>query len=171
MRRVLVAVVVLAACRGGGGAAVPPGTGVLDANAAVVHVVDGDTIDVTVGGARERVRLTGVDTPEVAHPGTPERPGNAAECFADAASAFVAALIPVGTPLRLERDVVSRDDYGRLLAYVYRADDGVFVNYELVRQGYARPLSIAPNVTHRDRFVDAARLADDADAGLWGACP
>lgn len=169
MRKALVAVTLLAACRGGH-SGLPPGTGVLDANATVTHVVDGDTIDVTVGGARERVRLTGVDTPEVAHAGTPDRPGNPAECFADAAAAFTAGLIPPGTPVRLERDVVSRDDYGRLLAYVYRAGDGVFVNDELVRQGYARPLSIAPNVTHRERFVTAARLAEHAEVGLWGAC-
>ena len=83
---------------------------------------------------------------------------------------FVRDLLPVGTPVRLERDVVGRDDYGRLLAYVYRAGDGIFVNYEIVRQGFARPLTIPPNVTYADLFVDAARAAESDDIGLWSDC-
>lgn len=139
-------------------------------NATVTRIVDGDTIDVEVDGRRERVRLIGIDTPEVAHAASGDRPGNAAECFADASHAFITSLLPIGTGVRLERDVVGRDDYGRLLAYVYRAADGVFVNYEIVRQGYAEPLSIAPNVTFRDRMVEAARAAERAGLGLWSAC-
>ena len=50
--------------------------------------------------------------------------------------------------MRLERDVVGRDDYGRLLAYVYIAADGRFVNLALVEQGFATPLSIVPNTTY-----------------------
>lgn len=142
----------------------------LAANATVQAIVDGDTIDVLIDGRSERVRLIGLDTPEVAHPGTPERPGNPAECFGDASAAFTTDLIPVGTEVRLERDVVGRDDYGRVLAYVYRATDGVFVNYELLRQGYAQPLTIAPNDAHAERFVEAARHAEADGAGLWVAC-
>ena len=142
----------------------------VEANATVVHIVDGDTIDVQIGGADERVRLTGIDTPEIAHEPSGDRPGNDAECFADAAHGFVAALLPAGTEVRLERDVVGRDDYGRLLAYVYRASDDLFINYEIVRQGYARPLTIAPNVAHSELMVQAARDAERADAGLWSAC-
>lgn len=165
------AMLVLAACRSTSSAVVtPPTTGAVAANATVEWVVDGDTLDVIVDGQQERVRMIGLDTPEVAHDGTPERPGNRAECFGDEAAAFTASLVPAGTPVRLERDVVSHDDYGRVLAYVYRAADGVFVNYELLRQGYAQPLTITPNVTHRDRFVDAARRAEADDAGLWAGC-
>ena len=83
---------------------------------------------------------------------------------------FTESLLPVGTPVRLERDVVGRDDYGRILAYVYRADDGIFVNYEIVRQGYAQPLTIPPNVTFSELMVQAARDAERDDAGLWSAC-
>lgn len=141
-----------------------------DASVGVVeYVVDGDTIDVRLGDDVERVRLLGVDTPEIAHAATDGRPGNDAECFADEAHAFTAAIVPPGTPVHLERDVVGRDDYGRLLAYV-RRDDGVDLNYELVRQGYAHPLTIAPNVARRDRFVQAAREAERDGAGLWTAC-
>lgn len=137
-----------------------------DANATVEYVVDGDTIDVTIDGREERVRLTGIDTPEKARRDT----GAPAECFGDEATSYTERLLPLGTAVRLERDVVGRDDYGRILAYVYRVDDGVFVNYEIVRQGYARPLTIPPNVTFSDRMVEAARAAEADDVGLWSAC-
>lgn len=142
----------------------------MEANATVERIVDGDTIDVVIDGREERVRLTGIDTPEIAHEASGDRPGNPAECFADEAHAFTASMLPIGTAVRLERDVVGRDDYGRLLAYVYRSADGVFVNYEIVRQGYAQPLTIAPNVAFSDLMVRAARDAERDDAGLWSAC-
>lgn len=143
-----------------------PASDALAANATVDRIVDGDTIDVVIDGIDgvERVRLTGIDTPETKRPDTP------VECFGPEATAFVERELPPGTRVRLERDVVGRDDFGRLLAYVYRADDGVFVNLEIVRQGYARPLTIPPNVTHSSVFVDAARAAEADDVGLWSAC-
>ncbi|MEJ7799125.1 MAG: thermonuclease family protein, partial [Ilumatobacter sp.] len=137
-----------------------------DANAVVEYVVDGDTIDVTIGGREERIRFTGIDTPEKARRDT----GAPAECFGDEATAYTESLLPVGTLVRLERDVVGRDDYGRILAYVYRVDDGIFVNYEIVRQGYAQPLTIPPNVTFSELMVNAAREAEADDVGLWSAC-
>jgi micrococcal nuclease len=159
----------LAACDGS--TTVVPGPtvgqpGAVEANATVEHVVDGDTIDVLIDGTEERIRFTGIDTPETARLDT----GTPAECFGDEATAFTESLLPVGTPVRLERDVVGRDDYGRILAYVYRADDGIFVNYEIVRQGYARPLTIPPNETHAELMVGAARNAERDDIGLWSAC-
>lgn len=138
----------------------------LTANAVVERIVDGDTIDVLIDGREDRVRLTGIDTPEKARRDT----GAPAECFGDAATAYTESLLPVGTAIYLERDVVARDDYGRLLAYVYRADDGIFVNYELVRQGYAQPLTIPPNVAFAEVMVQAARDAESDDIGLWFAC-
>lgn len=140
--------------------------GPLAANATIEFVIDGDTVDVMIDGREERVRLTGIDTPEKARRDT----GAPAECFGDEATAFTQSLLPVGTPVRLERDIVGRDDYGRVLAYLYRADDGVFVNYEIVRQGFAQPLTIPPNVTFSDLMVQAARDAESDDAGLWSAC-
>lgn len=142
----------------------------IDANATVERIVDGDTIDVLIDGQEERVRLTGIDTPEIAHEAFGDRRANDAECFADEAHSFVAGLLPIGSQVRLERDVVGRDDYGRLLAYVYRAEDGIFVNLEIIRQGYASPLTIAPNVTHHELMVQAARDAERDDVGLWSAC-
>jgi micrococcal nuclease len=162
-------VVGLAACGGSSTAQErqpAPRSTTVEANAAVELVVDGDTIDVLVDGSVERVRLTGIDTPERERRDT----GAPAECFAVEATNFTEALLPVGTPVRLERDIVGRDDYGRVLAYVYRAEDGIFVNYEIVRQGYAQPLTIPPNVTFAELMVDAARDAEADDVGLWSAC-
>lgn len=133
-------------------------------NAVVEHVVDGDTIDVTIDGDEERVRLIGIDTPETKRPDTP------VECFGPEATAFTQNLLAPGTPVRLERDVVGRDDYGRLLAYVYRTSDGILVNYEIIRQGYARPLTIPPNDSYANLFVDAAGEAQRAAVGLWSSC-
>jgi micrococcal nuclease len=138
--------------------------GAIEANATIDYVVDGDTVDVVIDGREERIRLIGIDTPET------KRPNTDIECYGPEASTFTESLLPVGTPVRVERDTVNRDDYGRLLGYVYRADDGIFVNYELVRQGFAQPLSIEPNTIYRELFVDAASAAEADDVGLWSAC-
>jgi micrococcal nuclease len=133
-----------------------------DGAGVVVRVTDGDTVVVDIAGRDEDVRLIGIDTPEVhVDEGDPE-------CFGPEASAFTASLLPEGTAVRLERDVVGRDDYGRLLAYVYAGD--LLVNEAIVAGGYATPLSIEPNTTFARRFADAARAAEAAGLGLWSAC-
>ncbi|HMT62655.1 MAG TPA: thermonuclease family protein, partial [Microthrixaceae bacterium] len=73
--------------------------------------------------------------------------------------------------VRLERDVEERDRYGRLLAYVWRAGDGAFVNLELLDDGYGQVLSIPPNIAYVDRFRAAQQTARDAERGLWSSCP
>jgi len=133
--------------------------------ATVERVVDGDTIVVHVSGRRERVRLVGIDTPESVKPNTP------VQCFAVQASNRTKALLPPGTGVRLVRDVEERDRYRRLLAYVYRIRDGLFVNLALVREGYASPYTFPPNVAHTDEFVSAAAEARAGGRGLWSACP
>jgi micrococcal nuclease len=72
--------------------------------------------------------------------------------------------------VRLRYDAERRDRYGRTLAYVYRAGDGLFVNAELVRRGYATVLTIAPNVAHAALFRRLAARARRAGRGLWRAC-
>jgi len=128
----------------------------------VVRVVDGDTIQVRLdGGATERVRYIGIDTPESVKPGTP------VQCFAKKASHFNAGLVD-GRDVTLKTDAEERDRYGRLLAYVYAGPE--FVNRELVARGYARTLTIPPNVAHADEFARLARRAREAGLGLWRAC-
>jgi micrococcal nuclease len=135
-----------------------------DGTATVVEVIDGDTITVELGARTEDVRLLGVDTPETKHPSRP------VECFGAEAAAFTADLLPPGTPVRLERDEEARDAYGRLLAYVRRTPDDVFVNLELVRRGYADVLVIAPNDAYAPLLRQAGAQARDEAQGLWGAC-
>lgn len=136
----------------------------LAANATVERVVDGDTIVADVGGSRERVRLIGIDTPESVKPNSP------VECYGKEASAHTKELLPEGTRIRLVLDVEERDRYGRLLAYVYRASDGEFVNLALAADGYAGLLTYPPNVAHVEDFRAAVRSAREQNLGLWSAC-
>ncbi|MGA0080720.1 MAG: thermonuclease family protein [Ilumatobacteraceae bacterium] len=136
-----------------------------DPNAAKVHsVVDGDTIDISIGGKTERVRLIGVNTPETKHP------TKGIECFGPEASAYLEQLLPKGTALRVERDVEARDIYGRLLLYVYVADTDLFINLELVARGFAQPMVFEPNTAHKLQFAQAATQAERSNIGLWQAC-
>ena len=112
--------------------------------AELVRVVDGDTIRVRLAGAEEGVRYIGIDTPE-----RDER------CFVAALEANQ-ALLDDGS-LRLEFDRERRDRYGRLLAYVYAGR--TFVNLELVRRGFAEPLTIQPNDRHALLFTAASTLS------------
>ena len=143
--------------------ATSPAAGALPAgvDVAIERVVDGDTIIFT---GNRGVRLIGVDTPETVDP---ERPVG---CYGHEASAFTTSLLPKGTAVRLVGDVEQQDKYGRTLAYVYRLPDGLFVNAELVRRGFANVLTIPPNVAHADEFVALAALARTTDLGLWAAC-
>ncbi len=152
------AIVIAVNRRGDGAASLPPDVGVVE------WVIDGDTVDIDIGGREERVRLIGIDTPEL-HTETGEP-----ECMAEEAREFSASKLPAGTEVRLERDVVGRDDYGRLLAYVFRRADGLFVNQAIVAGGYARPLIIRPNDAYANNFVAAATAAEAAGIGLWVAC-
>lgn len=141
-------------------AASPPA----DGTATVVSVTDGDTIDVDLGGEEQSIRLLGIDTPETHHPTKP------VECYGAEASARTAALLAPGTEVRLVRDVEARDRYGRLLAYVYRVADGLFVNRSLVEDGFATTLDIAPNGAHAAELAQLVSVARSEGRGLWGAC-
>ena len=168
VRAAAVLVALLAGCSSGAAstdtapASAPASTYV--ANATVARVVDGDTIDVTVDGTEERVRLIGIDTPETVKPNTP------VQCYGPEASEHTKELLPPGTPVYLERDLVARDDYGRLLSYVFRTD-GVFVNRDLIDNGFARPLEIKPNLAYHVYFEQGAENARAAGLGLWSHCP
>ena len=159
---ILVALAVAAGAFGAnalGGRASPPASSF----ARVVRVVDGDTIVASVGGREERVRYIGMDTPEDVKPGTP------VQCYSRRAAAENRRLV-AGRQVRLVPDAEARDRYGRLLAYVYRAGDGLFVNAELVRLGYARPLTIPPNTAHAAQIARLAHAARRAGRGLWSRC-
>jgi len=137
----------------------------LKANATLTRVVDGDTIVVMSEGVEERVRLVGINTPESVHPTKPVM------CFGKEASKHLATLLKPRTAVQLVRDVEPRDKYGRLLAYVYRAQDGLFINLELVTSGFANQYTFPPNVAHVEEFRNAASTARADGIGLWSACP
>ena len=134
------------------------------ANGRIVKVIDGDTVDVSMSGRTERVRLIGIDTPETKKPNTP------IQCFGPEASKHINELLPVDTPVLVQRDVEARDPYGRLLGYVYRTSDNLFVNQDLIINGFARPLSIAPNTAFASEFATLAQTAQNSKIGLWGEC-
>ena len=130
----------------------------------VIETIDGDTIDVRIGYKRQRIRLLGIDTPETKDPRKP------VQCFGREASERTDELLPPGTIVRLEHDMEKHDAYNRLLAYVWRASDGLFVNLDLVAGGYADILSIPPNTAHANEFRAAMTAAKATPVGLWATC-
>lgn len=166
MNRLAAVLCVLAVAAGPGCAPARPGAeaGAGTGRAEVARVVDGDTIRVRLGGAEERVRLIGIDTPET------HGRGGLRECFGAEAARRLSELLPPGTAVRLVRDVEARDRYDRLLAYVYRHADGLFVNLALAREGYATILTYPPNVAHVEEFQEAVRVARVGRRGLWQRC-
>ena len=158
------AVVPLAACRSPDHALDARAGELRPANAVVERVIDGDTVVVRVTGREQTVRLLGLDTPESVARSRP------VECYGAEAADFLRSLLPTDTRVQLERDVEARDRFGRLLAYLYRADDGLFVNRTLVELGYADVLSIHPNTAHRAELSSALATAQARQLGLWGTC-
>ncbi|OIO81082.1 MAG: hypothetical protein COW11_00515 [Candidatus Omnitrophica bacterium CG12_big_fil_rev_8_21_14_0_65_43_15] len=122
----------------------------------VKRVIDGDTI---VLGNNERVRYIGVNTPETHHP------KKGIEYYGPEAADFNKKLV-LGKNVRLEFDVEKYDKYGRTLAYVYLGD-GIFVNAELVKLGYARVMSIRPNTRYSELFKRLQQEAKTKRLGLW----
>ena len=122
--------------------------------AQVVGIIDGDTIDVQMGGEVFRVRYIGMNTPETGQP-----------CAAEATN-YNAELV-MGKTVTLVKDVSETDRYGRLLRYVYVGD--AFVNAELVRQGYANAATYPPDVAYADLFVELEAEARAAGRGCWAA--
>ena len=161
--------VVLAVCLGfvavacsssaGTGAA---GGGASSVGAPVTKVTDGDTIHVVYRGHDERVRLIGVNTPEVPWYGGRE------ECYGVRAGVYARRRLS-GRSVRLAFDVNLRDRYGRLLAYVYVGSE--LFNLTLVRLGYAKADPVPPDIRLASTFERAESDARAAGRGLWSACP
>lgn len=120
----------------------------------VVLVEDGDTFKLDNG---ETVRYIGIDTPEITiieHP----------QCFGNEATEANRAMIE-GKTIKLKRDIKNRDIYGRLLRYVYV--DNKFINEELIKNGYARLMTVYPNVSFSREFKMAEKNAQKNKIGLW----
>lgn len=132
------------------------------ADTVIVHkVVDGDTFHALDESGRVlKIRLIGLDAPE-----TRKSEFKDIGYYGKESTAYLKSLID-GKSVRLEFDIGKNDRYGRLLAYVY-LEDGTFVNAELIKQGYARVLTVPPNVKYADEFIRLQRKARRANRGMW----
>ena len=137
----------------------------------VERVVDGDTLKLSGG---ERVRLIGVDTPELHYSEKllrdAARTGKDIKSIQELgriASEFTKSLC-AGKRVRLEFDVQRRDRYGRLLAYVY-LEDGTFVNARILEEGFGQVMTIPPDVKYADYFLKLQQTARNNKKGFWGA--
>lgn len=133
------------------------GHGVSDGFASVVRVHDGDTVSVTIGQRREKIRLVGIDAPEMGQ----EPWGGEAKKYLES------ILSSSGWRVRLEYDVEKRDKYDRTLAYLWTTD-GRLVNMLMVKAGYAMLLTIPPNVKHAGELQAAQQEASSKGLGIWG---
>lgn len=125
----------------------------------VISVIDGDTIKVKLAdGNEERVRMTLIDTPETKHPKVGVQP------IGEEATEFTTAQL-TDQDVVLELDVQERDQYGRLLAYVWM--DGTFFNEVLIEKGYARVAVFPPNTKYVDQFRDIEEKAKSEGIGIW----
>jgi micrococcal nuclease len=132
----------------------------------VGSVVDGDTMSVTgVSEALDtRVRMIGVDTPEIAHDGMP------ADCYSTEAQTFSRALS--GHLVWLTFDEQCIDPYDRLLAYVHIGPGTQDLwERQLLRRGLARMLIVGRNDALASQFASDVAIAERDDIGLWSACP
>jgi micrococcal nuclease len=146
---------------------ITPASGATLIDATFVRIVDGDTIIVRIGGRDERVRLIGINTPEL------NKPDGPVECYATEASNQTQALIGVADGhIQLERDVSETDQYGRLLRYVWLVmpEGKQLLNEELVEGGYARAIAYRPDVKYQSALNRDQTDARNYGRGLWGVC-
>lgn len=133
----------------------------------VVRVVDGDTYVVNFDGEETKVRLIGVDTPEsVASQEYLDRTGKENTEFGKDVSDYMKGILTEGSILYLEFDVDKYDKYDRVLAYAY-FEDGEMVQEHLLKKGFARVMTIEPNVAHSERFVELEQEAMNNGVGMW----
>jgi len=168
----VLAVVLLAGCAGGitGVSAVRTGAPEV-AEGVVAKVIDGDTLEIDFGGRVEKVRLIGVNAPEISRPSL----GVRAQRYGEEAAGYTARRLS-GRTVYVTRDVSERDKYGRLLLYVWlrRPRNGseaeareVMFNAELVSEGYAHAMTVPPDVRYAGLFTRLEREAREAGRGLW----
>ncbi len=131
--------------------------------ARVLEVFDGDTVRIRLeGGGEETIRYLLIDTPELHHPKRGE------EELGKKAAVINRALV-LGKRVRIETDALTRDRYGRMLAYVWipAEEEWLLVSKLLVESGYALPFVLPPNVKYAPRIRRACRKARINGKGLW----
>jgi len=131
----------------------------------VVKVIDGDTITINFNSKQEKVRLLGIDTPEL------KNDQGKVDCYAYEAKRELDSRLQ-GEKVKLEFDQSQGqyDKYQRLLAYVYRASDGLFLNEELLQIGAAREYTYDKPYRYQSEFRQLQSRAKIDSSGLWGTC-
>lgn len=123
----------------------------------VENIYDGDTISAFVNGHFEKIRLIGIDAPEMG-----QRPWGrkAKECLRSLISA-------TDSRISLEYDIERRDKYGRILAYIW-TQYGQMINETMMKNGCAVLFTLPPNVKYAERLRAAQKKAQEYKAGIWG---
>lgn len=130
----------------------------------VLSVYDGDTIAVSLDGSRERVRIIGIDAPEMA------RSGTAAKCYAQPAASRLQSLVQSSRAhLLSDPTQADRDRYDRLLRHVV-FEGGGHVGLILLEDGYAVERQYAAPYQWQPELLAAQERAQANGLGLWAAC-
>jgi micrococcal nuclease len=122
----------------------------------VKEVHDGDTVTIIVGGRPEKVRLIGIDAPEMGQKPWGRKSRDHLESL----------ISDAGWKVRVETDVEERDKYGRLLGYLW-SPEGTHLNLVMLQNGYALLYTFPPNVKYVDEFRSAQREAREQEIGIW----
>lgn len=123
----------------------------------VVRVYDGDTVGISVRGVEERIRLIGIDAPEMGmRPWGARSKGYLEDIIGEAEGRVL-----------IEHDAEERDQYDRLLGYLH-LPDGRFVNEQMLKRGLAVLYTIPPNVKYVERLRAAQTAAREQKVGIWG---
>ena len=141
--------------------------------ATVLHVIDGDDLYIKIQGRMENIRLIGIDAPEKSAnekalrqtKGNPDKLKTMIR-HGKAAMAHLQTLVHRGEAIKVVEGSQNRDEYGRLLGYVF-LPDGTFLNEKMMKDGYAVPLAIAPNTRYQDLFKREYEQAKNNQVGLW----
>ena len=130
----------------------------------VTYVVDGDTFKASINGKVITIRILGINTPETVDP------RKAPECFGHEASDETKSLLGgKKVQLHFNPNRELKDKYGRYLAYTYR-DDGLFVNEELIKGGFAKEYTYGTAYSFQQEFRSIQTDAQTEKRGLWGKC-
>ena len=127
----------------------------------VYKVIDGDTFWMKDQNQMEtKVRLIGIDTPETRNTKKKKK-----GYFGEEAKVYLKSLI-LDQYVYIEQDVQSRDQYGRLLAYVY-TENNLFINADLIANGYAVLMTVPPNIKFENEFYMLQQKARQNKLGMW----
>ena len=126
--------------------------------AQAIKVHDGDTVTLMIKGKMVKTRLIGIDAPEMG-----QRPWGRR-----AREHLVGIIKDSGWIVYVETDIVKRDKYDRLLAYLRTKQDAI-INERMLQDGHAVLFTISPNVKYVAEFTRAERRARSENKGLWAS--